>query len=103
MSEVKEVIRMGQTEIRFLLEGSDTGGVNSVFEFLVAPGAKVPAPHYHDAFDELLYGVEGVLNFTVDGRLRVINPAIRALSGGVQPDPVKVAEIMQRHGLVAAP
>ena len=73
----KETIHLGQVEIRFLLDGNDTGGSMSMFEFLVAPGAKVPVPHYHEGFDEAAYGIEGVLTFTVDGVPHRIGPGDR--------------------------
>ena len=34
----------------------------------------VPPPHSHDAFDETVYGLEGVLTFTIDGGTREIGP-----------------------------
>ena len=34
----------------------------------------VPPPHSHDAFDETVYGLEGVLTFTIDGVTREIGP-----------------------------
>lgn len=74
MSPAKEIIKLGQTEIRFLLEPEDTGGVQSVFEFAVVPGARVPSAHYHRDFEELLYGLEGVLTFTVDGKVHQLGP-----------------------------
>ena len=77
MTPPKEIIRLGQIEIRFLLDGDDTGGRLSVFEFLVPPGARVPAPHYHEQVDEVAYGLEGVLTFTVDGRSARIGPGDR--------------------------
>ena len=77
MTPPKEIIRIGQIEIRFLLDGDDTGGRQSMFEFLVPPGARVPAPHYHEQVDEVAYGLEGVLTFTVDGQARQIAPGDR--------------------------
>ena len=77
MTPPKEVIRIGQIEIRFLLDGDDTGGRQSMFEFLVPPGARVPAPHYHEQVDEVAYGLEGVLTFTVDGQVHQIAPGDR--------------------------
>jgi quercetin dioxygenase-like cupin family protein len=68
MALAKEIIQLGQIEIRFLLDGDDTGGRLCMFEFLVPPGARVPAPHYHERVDEAVYGLEGVLTFTVDGQ-----------------------------------
>lgn len=74
---VKEIIRLGQIEIRFLLDGDDTGGQISMFEFLVQPGARVPVAHSHEQVDEIVYGLEGVLTFTVDGRSHEIGPGGR--------------------------
>lgn len=68
MTSDKEIIKIGQLEIKFLLEASDTNGQLTMFEFLVPVGAKVPLPHYHEHFDELAYGLEGTMTFTVDGK-----------------------------------
>ena len=67
-------IRIGQVAIRFLLEGEASGGTVAVFEFDVAAGAKVPAAHSHDGYEETLYGLEGVLTWTVDGRQIDVGP-----------------------------
>ena len=69
-----EVIRLGQIEIKFLLEAADTTGALAMFEFTVPAGAKVPVPHYHKAYDETIYGVEGVVTFTVEGKSVDIGP-----------------------------
>jgi quercetin dioxygenase-like cupin family protein len=68
MNQPKEIIRIGQLELRFLLDGNDTNNQMVVFEFLIPPGSKVPAPHYHVAVDELIYGLEGTATSTVDGK-----------------------------------
>src|ERR1700733_386037 len=69
-----EEIRLGGICVRFLVEGKDSGGAGSVgsgsvamFEFDVAAGAKVPAAHSHDGFDETAYMLKGRLSFTVGG------------------------------------
>ena len=67
MAHEKEIIRVGQIEIRFLLEGKDSNGQLAMFEFAVPAGAKVPLPHYHERYDETIYGLEGVITFTVNG------------------------------------
>lgn len=77
MTPPKEIIRLGQIEVRFLLDGNDTGGRMVMFEFLVPPGARVPAPHYHNEVDEVAYGLEGVLTFTVDGAPQKLSPGER--------------------------
>ena len=64
----KEIIRIGQIEIRFLLEGTDTNGQLAMFEFMVPAGAKVPVPHSHEHYAETIYGLEGVMTFTVNAK-----------------------------------
>ena len=70
----EETIRIGQIGINFLLEAADTNGSVAMFEFMVPVGAKVPLPHSHKNYDETIYGVEGVITFTVDGRTVHIGP-----------------------------
>jgi len=67
MANDNEIIRVGQIEIGFLLEGKDTNGQLAMFEFTVPAGAKVAMPHYHERYDEIIYGLEGVVTFTVNG------------------------------------
>jgi quercetin dioxygenase-like cupin family protein len=62
-----EEIRIGQIAVRFRLEGQESGGSVAVFEFDVPAGARVPAAHSHDAYDETIYGLEGVLSWTLEG------------------------------------
>ena len=74
MTPGQEIIRVGQIEIRFLLEGKDSSGQLAMFEFTVPAGAKVPMPHYHERYDETIYGLEGVVTFTVNGQPADIAP-----------------------------
>jgi quercetin dioxygenase-like cupin family protein len=67
MAHEKEIIRIGQIEIRFLLESKDSNGQLAMFEFTVPAGARVPAPHSHAHYDETIYGLDGVVTFTVNG------------------------------------
>jgi quercetin dioxygenase-like cupin family protein len=69
-----EEIRIGQIAIRFRLEGRESGGSVAVFEFDVAAGARVPASHSHNGFEETIYGLEGVLTWTLDGRQTDVGP-----------------------------
>lgn len=78
---MREKITIGGIEVRFLLEGEQTGGSLAMFEFAVSAGTKVPAPHSHDAFDETIYGLEGVLTWTVGGETHDVG------SGEVLPIP----------------
>ena len=69
-----EIIHIGQIGIRFLLEAADTGGSVAMLEFTVPAGAKVPLPHYHRQYDETIHGVEGMMTFTVEGKVLDIGP-----------------------------
>lgn len=60
-------LEVGQLTIRFLVEGEESGGPVAVFEFDVPAGAKVAAGHSHDGYEETIYGLEGVLTWTVEG------------------------------------
>jgi quercetin dioxygenase-like cupin family protein len=64
----KEIIQVGALSVCFLVEAADSNGSASVFECFVPADAKMPAPHSHDAFEETIYGLEGVTTWTVDGR-----------------------------------
>ena len=64
----EEAIKIGPIGIRFLLTGDDSNGSVSVFEFFAPAGQKLAAPaHKNDAYEEVLYGIEGVLTWTVNG------------------------------------
>ena len=45
-----------------------------MFEFMVPPGARVPEPHYHEAVDEVVYGLEGTMTTMRDGERHEIRP-----------------------------
>ena len=69
-----ETIQIGQVAIHFLLEAADTNGALAMFEFSVPVGARVPMPHYHKDYDETIYGLDGVITFTVDGKIVDLGP-----------------------------
>lgn len=71
----EETIQIGPVGIRFLITGGDSGGGVSVFEFTVPAGQKLAAPaHKNDAYEEVVYGVQGVLTWTVDGTPIEVGP-----------------------------
>ena len=71
----EETIKIGPLGIRFLLTGDDSNGSASVFELFVPVGQKIPAPaHKNDAYEEILYGIKGVLTWTVDGTPIEVGP-----------------------------
>jgi quercetin dioxygenase-like cupin family protein len=69
-----EMIQVGALSVRFLVEAADSNGSASVFECFVPADSKMPAPHSHDAFEETIYGLEGVTTWSVDGRPLDISP-----------------------------
>jgi quercetin dioxygenase-like cupin family protein len=44
------------------------------FELTVPSGAKLPVAHSHDAFDEAIYGLEGVLTMTLNSETVGVGP-----------------------------
>jgi quercetin dioxygenase-like cupin family protein len=69
-----EEIKIGPLGIRFLVEGEASGGTVAVFECDVPAGAKVPAAHSHDAYEETIYGLRGVMTWTVEGTPTEVGP-----------------------------
>ena len=70
----REEIKVGRMAIRFLIEGEASGGSVAVFELDVPIGTKVPAAHSHNAYEETIYGLEGVLTWTIEGTATEIRP-----------------------------
>src|SRR4029434_1135221 len=64
-----ETIDFGPLAVRFLLTGDNSNGSLAVFELTVGAAQRLMAPaHSHDHYEETIYGLEGVLTWTVDGR-----------------------------------
>jgi quercetin dioxygenase-like cupin family protein len=63
-----ELIQVGPTGVRFLVEGGESNGSVAVFEVFIPANVKLPAPHSHDGYEETIYGLEGTSTWTVDGR-----------------------------------
>lgn len=69
-----EIIAVGAFAVRFLVEADESNDSVSVFECDVPAQARMPAPHSHDAFEETIYGLQGVSTWTVDGDTIQIGP-----------------------------
>ena len=63
-----EVIRIGGLELRFLQSKETTEGSLDLFEMTVEPGARVPIAHFHENWDETVYGLSGVSTWRIDER-----------------------------------
>jgi quercetin dioxygenase-like cupin family protein len=71
----EEIIPIGPLNIRFLLKGEDTNGSVFVFEFTVPAGEKLAAPpHKNNEYEEVLYGVSGVVTWTINGNPVEVGP-----------------------------
>jgi quercetin dioxygenase-like cupin family protein len=73
-SSAATTIHVGAISIDFLVDADDSGGSLTMFECVVPADAKVPIPHSHDAFEETIYGLEGVCTWTIDGQARELGP-----------------------------
>jgi quercetin dioxygenase-like cupin family protein len=73
-SSSTETIQVGALSVRFLVEAADSNGSASVFECYVPADSKMPVAHSHDAFEETIYGLEGVTTWGVDGRTLEVGP-----------------------------
>ena len=64
-----ETIRLGPLAVRFLITGENSSGSIAAFELVVPAAQRLAAPaHSHDHYEETIYGIEGVLTWTVDGK-----------------------------------
>jgi quercetin dioxygenase-like cupin family protein len=71
----RETIRLGPLGVRFLVTGENSNGSVAAFELLVPAAQRLAAPaHSHDHYEETVYGVRGVLSWTVDGKRIDVGP-----------------------------
>jgi quercetin dioxygenase-like cupin family protein len=70
----REEMKVGELVIRFLVEGEQSEGSVAVFEFDVPAGAKVPIAHSHDGYEETIYGLDGILTWTIDDAPTDVGP-----------------------------
>ncbi len=71
------VLKVGQLEIRYLMDGTVTGAGLGMFELTVPPGARVPPAHSHRDNEEIVYVIEGKLRYRVDDETRDLTPGER--------------------------
>jgi len=70
-----ETIHLGPLAVRFLITGKDATGSVALFELSVPNTQRLAAPaHSHDQFEETIYGVDGILTWTVDGKQIDVGP-----------------------------
>jgi quercetin dioxygenase-like cupin family protein len=70
-----ETIHLGPLAVRFLVTGENASGSLALFELTVPGAARLAAPaHSHDHYEETIYGLDGVLSWTVDGTRVDVGP-----------------------------
>ena len=61
--------------VRFLITGENFSGSVAAFELFVPGAQRLAAPaHSHDHYEETIYGIDGVLTWTVDGKQIDVGP-----------------------------
>ncbi len=71
----EETIRLGPLSVRFLITGGNSSGSVAAFEVMVPGKQRLMAPaHSHDAYEETIYGIDGVLTWTVNGTRFEVGP-----------------------------
>jgi quercetin dioxygenase-like cupin family protein len=73
-SPTTTTFQLGPVSVDFLVDADDSGRSVTVFECVVPADAKVPIPHSHDAFEETVYGLDGVSTWTIDGQVHEVGP-----------------------------
>lgn len=64
-----EMIRLGPLMVRFLITAENSSGSIAAFEVMVPAAQRLAGPaHSHDHYEETIYGIDGVLTWTVDGK-----------------------------------
>jgi quercetin dioxygenase-like cupin family protein len=70
-----ETIHRGPLAVRFLVTGEDASGSVALFELTVPGAQRLAAPaHSHDHYEETIYGIEGIVSWTVDGTRIDVGP-----------------------------
>ncbi len=65
----EETIRLGPLSVRFVVTAGDSAGSVAAFEVVVPARQRLAAPaHSHDHYEETIYGLSGVLTWTVNGQ-----------------------------------
>lgn len=61
--------------MHFLVTSENSAGTIAAFEVVVPGAQRLAAPaHSHDHYEETIYGIDGVLTWTVDGKQIDVGP-----------------------------
>lgn len=75
VNPAEERIDFGPLAVRFLVTADHSTGSIATFELTVGASQRLMAPaHSHDHYEETIYGIAGVLTWTVDGHPIEVGP-----------------------------
>jgi quercetin dioxygenase-like cupin family protein len=63
-----EIVNIGPIKLKFLQSKEETGGGVDMFEMTLQPNARMPIPHYHESWDETIYGLTDTTSWRIDGK-----------------------------------
>jgi|SRR5215472_7176534 len=63
-----EAIRVGRLSVTFVKCAYETHNSLDLFEMTIAPGGSGLIPHMHADYDEIVFGMNGVVTWTVAGK-----------------------------------
>ena len=67
-------IRFGGLELHFLQDRHGTNDGVDMFTTTAQPGAGMPIPHFHEDWDETIYGLTGEITWRINGHDVVVGP-----------------------------
>ena len=75
VNPAEETIRARGLAVRFLVTGDSSNGSVAAFELMVPGAQRLPAPaHSHNHYEETIYGIDGILTWTVAGKKIEVGP-----------------------------
>lgn len=70
----RDPIPLGPITITFSVLAEDSNGTVTMSRCDVEAGGGLAVPHFHDGFEETLYGLEGITTLVVDGETIELGP-----------------------------
>ena len=71
---MRSIIFKAGVNVDFLNESKDTNNEYCEFRCSIKPKSRTPMPHYHQGFDETVYGEKGIVIWTVNGKTKNVGP-----------------------------
>lgn len=69
-----QLIDFGSFTVNFLKSRHQTQNMLDMFELTLSPEGRMPVPHYHEDWEETVYGVDGVVTYMIGGERHDIQP-----------------------------